>query len=468
MPKLSKLQRVSGALRRNALAVVLAAVAVVPLSVLANPYEKTLANGLRVIVKEDPRAPTVVHMVWYRVGAMDEVSGTSGVAHVLEHMMFKATKNMKAGEFSKRVAAAGGRDNAFTSLDYTAYFQQVPKAKLGAMMALEADRMTNLIVDPAEYTKEIKVVMEERRMRTDDRPQSRVSESLMAAAFVEHPYRRPIIGWMSDLENMTADDVRGWYRRWYVPNNAYVVVVGDVNKDEVFKLAEKYYGRLARRTLPSRKPQGEPDQAGVRRVEVKAPAKLPYINMAYKVPELRDVGKDREPFALEVLSGILDGHDAARFSRNLVRGSKIAVSAGSGYDATARGKGLFYLEGTPAEGKSAAELEQALRAEIERIKKEGVHAEELQRVKTQLIAAQVYKRDSMMAQALEIGGIEAVGLHWRDLDTIQEKIRSVTAEEVRAVAGKYFKDDGLTVAVLDPQPLGDKPPRTEPQSGLLH
>jgi zinc protease len=190
--------------------------------------------------------------------------------------------------------------------------------------------------------------------------------------------------------------------------------------------------------------------------------------MAYKVPELRDVGKDREPFALEVLSGILDGHDAARFSRNLVRGSKIAVSAGSGYDATARGEGLFYLEGTPAEGKSAAELEQALRAEIERIKKEGVPAEELQRVKTQLIAAQVYKRDSMMAQALEIGGIEAVGLHWRDLDTIQAKIRSVTAEEVQSVAGKYFKDDGLTVAVLDPQPLGDKPPRTEQQSGLLH
>ena len=163
MPKLSKLQRVSEVLRRNALTMVLAAIAAAPLSVLANPYEKTLANGLRVIVKEDPRAPTVVHMVWYRVGAMDEVSGTSGVAHVLEHMMFKATKNMKAGEFSKRVAAAGGRDNAFTSLDYTAYFQQVPKAKLGAMMALEADRMTNLIVDPAEYAKEIKVVMEEDR-----------------------------------------------------------------------------------------------------------------------------------------------------------------------------------------------------------------------------------------------------------------------------------------------------------------
>lgn len=436
-------------------------------SAFANPYEKTLANGLRVIVKEDPRAPTAVHMVWYRVGAMDEVSGTSGVAHALEHMMFKATRHLKPGEFNQRVAAAGGRDNAFTSLDYTAYFQLVPAGRLGEMMALEAERMANLIVDPVEFAKEIKVIMEERRLRTEDKPRSKVHEALMATALSAHPYRRPIIGWMNDLQNMTADDIKDWYRRWYVPNNAYVIVVGDVRKDDVFRAAEKTYGRIPQRPLSPRKAQQEPEQKGIKRVEVKAPAKLPYLAMAYRVPRLIEPGKDREPYALEVLSGILDGHDAARLTRSLVRGSKVAVSAGAGYDGTARGESLFLLDGTPAEGRTAADLEQALRAEIERIKKEGVAADELQRVKTQLIAAQVYKRDSMMAQAMEIGGIEAVGLHWRDLDTILDRIRSVTAEEVQSVARRYFVDDSLTVAVLDPQPVEEQAPRATPV-GLRH
>ncbi len=435
---------------------------------LANPYEKTLSNGLRVIVKEDHRAPTVAHMVWYRIGSMDEVDGTSGVAHVLEHMMFKGTKRLKPGQFSKLVAEAGGRDNAFTSLDYTAYFQQVPKARLSEMMSLEADRMANLIVDPAEFGKEIKVVMEERRLRTEDNPQSKVHEQLMASVFQTHPYRRPVIGWMSDLENMTAEDAKDWYRRWYAPNNAYVIVVGDVDKDEVFRLAEKHYGVIKRRALPARKVQTEPEQTGVKRVVVKAPAKLPYLAMAYKMPELRDVEKDREPYALEVLATVLDGHDAARFARNLVRGSRVAVSAGAGYDATVRGEALFFLDGTPAEGKTVADLEAALRAEVERIKQEGVSAEELARVKTQTIASQVFKRDSMFAQAMEIGRTESAGLHWRDIDRMLDKIRSVTADEVQAAARKYFNDDTLTIAVLDPQPLPEATAPRQAPAGLRH
>ena len=436
-----------------------AALALAAAAAQANPYEKTLANGLRVIVQEDRRAPTAVHMVWYRAGSMDEVDGTSGVAHVLEHMMFKGTKALKPGEFNKRVAAAGGRDNAFTSLDYTAYFQQVPAKRLGEMMALEADRMANLVLDAKEFGQEIKVVMEERRLRTEDNPQALVYEKQMAAAFQAHPYRRPIIGWMNDLENMTAADARDWYRRWYAPNNAYVVVVGDVNKDEVFRLAEKHYGRIPGRALPGRKPQNEPPQAGIKRLVVKAPAQLPYLSMAWKAPALRDLQNEREPFALEMLAGVLDGHDAARLARNLVRGAKIAVSANAGYDATVRGEALFVVSGTPAEGRTVAELESALRTEIARVANEGVGAQELERVRTQLIAAQVYKRDSMMAQAMEIGRTEATGFHWRDIDTLLEKIRSVTAEEVQAVARKYFKDDMLTVAVLDPQPLPEGSPQ---------
>ena len=427
----------------------------------ANPYEKTLANGLRIIVQEDHRAPTAVHMVWYRAGSMDEVDGTSGVAHVLEHMMFKGTKNLKPGEFNKRVAAAGGRDNAFTSLDYTAYFQQVPTSRLGEMMALEADRMANLVLDPKDFEQEIRVVMEERRLRTEDNPQALVYEKQMAAAFQAHPYRRPIIGWMNDLENMTAADAREWYRRWYAPNNAYVIIVGDVRHEAAFRLAEKHYGKIPRRTLPGRKPQIEPAQVGIKRITVKAPAKLPYLVMAWKAPALRDVDKEREPYALEVLAAVLDGHDGARFARNLVRGSRIAVSAGAGYDATVRGEALFVVSGTPTEGRTVAELETALREEIARVAREGISVQELERVKTQTIAAQVYKRDSMMAQAMEIGRIEAAGFRWRDIDALLEKIRSVTADEVQAVARKYFDDARLTVATLDPQPL---PEGTPPKS----
>ena len=441
--------------------------AVSPAPTFANPYETKLANGLRVIVKEDRRAPTAVHMVWYRAGSMDEKDGTSGVAHVLEHLMFKGTKSLKPGEFNKRVAEAGGRDNAFTSRDYTAYFQIVPKGALPEMMQLEADRMANLKLEPQEFASEIKVVMEERRLRTDDNPTSRVHETLNATMFQAHPYRRPIIGWMDDLEHMTWQDARDWYRQWYAPNNAYVVVVGDVDHREVFRLAQKYYGPHKPRVLPERKPQSEPEQAGIRRVSVKAPAKLPYLAMAWKTPKLRDVNKDRDPYALEVLAAVLDGHDASRFSTNLVRGSRIAQSAGAGYDGSLRGEATFTLDGQPAEGKTVAELEAALRAEIKRVQDEGVSAEELARVKTQSIAAQIYKRDSLMAQAMEIGGIEATGLSWRDIDLLLEKLKGVTAEEVQAVARKYFSDDTLSIAVLDPQPVENSKPR-KPSGAVRH
>jgi zinc protease len=425
----------------------------------ANPYETTLKNGLRVIVKEDRRAPTAVQMVWYRIGSMDEVDGTSGVAHVLEHMMFKGTPNVGPGEFNRRVAAAGGRDNAFTSRDYTAYFQQVPKEKLPEMMQLEADRMRHLNVEEKEFAQEIKVVMEERRMRTDDNPQSRLFEQANAVAFQAHPYRRPIIGWMSDLEAMTAADAKAWYDTWYVPNNAYVVISGDVDHKEVFALAEKYYGPLEGRPLPARKPQDEPQQDGTRRVTVKAPAELPVLLMAYKAPALRDVERDRDPYALEMLGAVLDGHDAARFNKKLVREDKVALSVDYGYDGTARGPGMVIISGTPSEGRSAADLEAAIRAEIARVQQDGVSEPELRRARAQLVAAQVFKLDSMFGQAMEIGQAESSGLSYRQLDRMLEKLQQVTAADVQAVARKYFVDDTLTVGVLDPQPLDGKPRR---------
>jgi zinc protease len=432
---------------------------------LANPYETTLANGLRVIVKEDRRAPTAVQMVWYRAGSMDEKDGSSGLAHVLEHLMFKGTQKVKSGEFSQRVAAAGGRDNAFTSRDYTAYFQQVPVRALPEMMMLEADRMANLRIPRKGYDQEIKVVMEERRWRTEDDPVSLVHEALNSMAFQAHPYRRPVIGWMDDLLNMTQSDTEQWYRSWYAPNNAWLVIAGDVRHEEVFRLAAKYYGGIKPQVMPERKPQNEPAQKGIRRVVVKAPAKLPYIAMAWKVPKLLDVNKDREPYALAVLSAVLDGGAASRFSKNLVRGQKIAQSAGAGYDSTARGESLFVVDGQSAEGHAIGELEAALRGEIKRIQEEGVSPEELARIKTQTIAGQVFKRDSVMGQAMEIGATVVIGMDWRDIDKMLDRIRSVTADEVQAVAKKYFGDDTLTIATLDPQPID---PDAEAKKPAVH
>ncbi len=415
---------------------------------LANPYEITLKNGLRVIVKEDRRAPTAAQMVWYRIGSMDEVDGASGVAHVLEHMMFKGTPSIGPGEFNKLVAAAGGRDNAFTSRDYTAYFQQVPNEKLAEMMRLEADRMRHLNVDPKEFAQEIKVVMEERRMRTDDNPQSKLFEQMNAVAFQAHPYRRPIIGWMNDLETMTAADAKAWYDTWYVPNNAFVVIVGDVDHKEVFALAEKYYGQLEGRPLPARKPQVEPAQDGTRRVNVKAPAELPVLIMGYKAPVLRDIDKDSDPYALQMLAAILDGHDAARLTKKLVREDKVALSVGIDYDATGRGPGMIYLHGSPSAGRTVADLETALRAEIARIQKDGVSEPELKRARAQLVAAEVYKLDSMFGQAMEIGQIESAGLPYQKLDRMLEKLQKVSAAEVQAAAKKYLSDETLTIGVL--------------------
>jgi len=427
-----------------------------------------LANGMKVLIKRDGRAPTVAHMVWYRAGSMDEVNGRTGVAHVLEHMMFKGTRDLGPGEFSRRVAAMGGRENAFTSRDYTGYFQQVHRSRLADVMALEADRMAHLRLSESEFAKEIKVVMEERRMRTEDRARGVVFEQLMATAFVAHPYRAPIIGWMSDLESLTVADAQAWYDTWYSPSNAVLVISGDVQPSEVIALAERTYGKVAARAVPERKPQNEPPQRGMRRIDVKAPAENPYVVMAWKVPGLRNVANDREAYALEVLSTVLSGGDATRLVRNIVRGSRVANQAGAGYDLLQRGPALFIMDGTPAQGRTTGDVESALRAEVARIAREGVPDRELERAKVQYVAERIYKRDSIFAQAMELAGLEMVGLSSADADRVLDQIRSVTAQEVQAVAEKYFGDDSLTVATLLPQPIDRQQPARTPAAGSRH
>ena len=430
----------------------------IPLVALAEIQEFTLKNGLKLVVQEDHRAPVVVSQVWYRAGALDEVNGKTGVAHVLEHMMFKGTKKVPAGQFSRLIAAAGGKENAFTGMDYTCYFQQLEKSHLPLSFKLEADRMTNLQITDEEFAKEIKVVMEERRWRTEDKPQSKVNEQFQSTAFRAHPYARPVVGFMNDLEHMTAADAREWYNTWYAPNNATIVVVGDVKTQEVLKLAKQYFGNIKPRKLPARKPQTEPPQIGERRVVVKAPAKLPYLVMGYHVPTLSDKAQTPEqawePYALDVLAGVLSGNDSARLNQKLVREAALAVDVGAGYDSTSRGReALFELEGMPSEGKTITELETALVAQIEKIKTDGVTQQELDRVKAAVIAADVYQRDSMFYQAMQIGQLETMGYSWRLLKEYPEKLKAVTSEQIQAVAKKYLVKDNMTIAILDPQPL---------------
>jgi zinc protease len=427
----------------------------------------TLSNGLTVIVKPDRRAPTAAHMLWVRVGSMDEVDGTTGVAHVLEHMLFKGTATVKPGEFSRRVAALGGRDNAFTSRDATGYHQQIPSGKLEDVMRLEADRFANNQWPDDEFKREIEVVKEERRSRTEESPRAKMYEAANAITFTASPYRRPVVGWMSDLDAMTPQDARDFYKRWYVPGNAAVVVAGDVDVVEVKRLAEKYYGPITASPVPARKPRDEPEQTGVRRLDFKGVASQAYVSMAFKVPKLvpadvmgddKDSTGNRDPLALTVLAAVLDGYSGARLNRALEQGqaggeSRVADSAGAYNGLTGRGPQLFMLDGVPAAGKTAAQVAAALREQVALVAKNGVSEAELNRVKTQWIASETYKLDSVFNQARELGSNWINGMPLDFDKRLIARLRSVTSAEVQAVAAKYFGDDQMTQATLLPQAM---------------
>jgi zinc protease len=423
------------------------------------PQQFTLANGMTLIVQPDRRSPTAVQMVWVRVGSIDEVDGTSGVAHALEHMMFKGTKDIKPGEFSRRVAALGGQENAFTTRDYTGYYQQIPVGSLEQVMKLESDRFANNQWPDDEFKREIEVVKEERRLRTEDQPRALLGEQQNAAVFTASPYHRPVVGWMSDLDAMTPEDARAFFKRWYVPANAVLVVAGDVDVAQVRAMAEKYYGRIPSSVVPARKPRTEPAQRGIRRIELKAPAEQAYVSLAFRVPQLASIDDaNSDAWALVVLSAVLDGYAGARLDRALTQGpDRVADSAGAYSGFMGRGPQLFVLDGVPAAGKSAEVVEAALRAQLARVAKDGVGEAELARVKTQWVASETYKRDSVMAQARELGSNWIQGLPLDASERIVARLQSVTAAQVQAVAAKYFGDDQLTVATLRPLPPEAKP-----------
>ena len=416
----------------------------------ATVHEKTLENGLKVIVKEDHRAPVATAQVWYKVGSASEYGGITGVSHVLEHMMFKGTPKYPAGQFSKILATIGARDNAFTGRDYTAYYQLFDVSKLETSFDLESDRMAHLNLDEAEFIKELEVVKEERRLRTEDNPNALTYEQFIATAFNSSPYHNPVIGWMNDLDHMQVTDLREWYQQWYTPNNATLVVVGDVNPEQVFALAQKYYGPVASREVAKLKPRIEPGQVGERRVEVKAVAKLPYMLMGYKVPSLKTAEDSREAYALSILAGILDGGRSSRLSKNLVRDKEIAASAGAGYDLYSAKSNMFLFDGTPNADNSLEQLEQAIIQEIKKLQTELVSERELKRVKAQVVAGEVYQQDSVQRQAYVIGSLETIGLGWEAMNEYADNIQKITAEDVREVAKKYLVDDAKTIAILTP------------------
>jgi zinc protease len=422
-------------------------------AVSAPVSEETLSNGLKIVVQEDHRSPVVVSQVWYKVGASYEYGGITGVSHMLEHMMFKGTQKHAPGEFSRIISVNGGSENAFTGQDYTAYFQTLERSRLSISFELEADRMRNLRLLPEEYAKEHQVVLEERRMRTDDQPRARLAEHFDALAYSNSPYRNPVIGWPEDIGGLSLDDLSRWYKQWYAPNNATLVVVGDVEPKAVFALAKKYFGALKPSQLLPAKPQGEVEQLGERRMTVKVPAKLPFLVMAYKVPVLKGAKEAWEPYAIEVLTGILDGGNSARLSAHLIRGQQLAASVSAGYDAYSRLPSLFTLEGTAAEGKTLPELEKALLAEVRQLQETPVSQEELDRVKAQVLAGKVFERDSIFYQAMQLGMAETVGLGWQVVDQYVEKINAVTADQIQQVAGKYLISDRLSVGYLDPLPI---------------
>lgn len=414
-------------------------------------HEFTLKNGLKVLVKEDHRAPIVVSMIWYKVGSADEQGGLTGLSHAMEHLMFKGTPQYPLGEFSKTIAALGGQENAFTSNDYTAYFEKMGASQLAVAFKMEADRMNHLNFDESEFAKEIKVIQEERRLRTDDNPQALLFERFLATAHLSEAYHHPVIGWMSDLKQMQVGDLKTWYQRYYAPNNATLVVVGDVNSKQVEALAQNYFSQIPAKRLVKRKEQKEPPVLGQKKVLVEAPSKLPMLIMGYSVPSLRTAKNPWEPYALELIASILDAGESARFSKNLIRTSQVATGVEAHYNLHSHYATQFMVYGAPSQQHSIKALKKALLAELEALKQTPVSAKELDRVKNQIIAQKTFEKDSIFGQAMELGLLETTGIGWQAASRYEDAIKQVTPEQIQQTAIRYFQTNNRTDGELKPE-----------------
>ena len=406
----------------------------------APPATFTLGNGLQVVVIPDHRTPVVTQMIWYKVGSADETPGKSGLAHFLEHLMFKGTSKHPAGEFSETVLRAGGNENAFTSTDYTGYFQRVPREELGKMMEFEADRMTGLILKDENVLPERDVVLEEYNMRVANNPEARLTEQIMAALYLNHPYGRPVIGWHQEIEKLDREDALAFYKRFYAPNNAILVIAGDVDAAEIRPMAERTFGMVAAQPgIPVRRlrPQ-EPEPAGPRTVTLSdARVEQPSLRRSYLVPSAATAASGESP-ALDVLAQLMGGGSNSYLNRRLVVDRPLAVSAGAGYQGTSLDPSQFSISVGPKPGVEFSQIEQVIDSVISDVCQKPIRAEDLERVKTQLIAEAIYAQDNQATLARWYGGALTTGLSIDDIRSWPDRIRAVTAKQVREAAQKWL------------------------------
>jgi len=409
------------------------------------PLEATFDNGLRVLLLEDRRSPIISFQVWYRVGSRNESPGATGISHLLEHMMFKGTGTFGPGVYARLIEQNGGQDNAFTSHDYTGYYVNIAVDKVDLVIPLEADRMRNLLLNPREIDAERQVVLEERRMRTEDDPQGFLGEELAAIAFKAHPYRWPIIGWMEDIQRITPEELRAHYATYYVPNNALVVAVGDFKAAELLEKITRAFGPIPRGADPPPVRAVEPPQNGERRVTVRKEARLPLVYIGYPVPNFRSP----DAYALDLLSTILSEGRSSRLYRRLVYEQQIALNAWGDYSYFSADPNLFWFSATPLPGHPVEAVEKALLDEIERLKTELVSETELERAKNQIEAAFVFQQDSIHRRASLLARFELIG-GWRLLQRFVPGIRAVTTRDLQRVARQYFPDHRRNVGILVP------------------
>ena len=413
-----------------------------------NPETTILANGMRVVVIRNHRVPVVTHMVWYGVGAADEGPGESGIAHFLEHLMFKGTKKRAPGEFSRILARHGGQENAFTSSDYTAYFQTVAVDRLEMVMEMEADRMTNLVLTENGVETEKSVVLEERRSRTDNNPGGLLAEQVDAALYLNHPYRRPVIGWAHEIEALNLKQVMAFYKKWYSPSNAILVVGGDITLEKLKPLAEKYYGSIpALPPTPRLRPTEPPQHAGRRVTLEDKRVRQPAWGRAYLAPGYLN-GETKHAYALEVLSNILGQGATSRLFQALVVEGKFAIGAGSYYQGDNRGPGKFALYASPRPGVSMATLESKIEALLADLLRQGVTTDDVERAKKRIRAQAVYARDSLSTGARVLGAALAVGLSIEYVETWPDRIGAVTAQDVNAAARAVLNGSHSVTSLL--------------------
>jgi len=407
--------------------------------------EYKLKNDLKILIIEEHKAPVVTFQVWYRVGSREEPSGKSGLSHLVEHMMFKGTPNYGPSALSKIVQKNGGTDNAYTTKDYTVYFELFSSDRIALSLELEADRMQNLTMEPKEVSSERDVVMEERRLRYEDDPQHALFEEVVAAAFKVHPYQKPVIGWMSDLKSIGRDDLYPYYKTYYSPRNAVIVMVGDVNSDEMIERVKSSFGDMPSGSLVKPMNFTEPDQKGERRVILRREAELPYIIMAYHSPSF----PHEDSYALDVLNWILSGGKSSRLYRSLVYETRIALNVSADYSGFNRDPYLFFLYATASPGRDIKEIEESLSSEIEKLKREPPSVREVQKAKNQIEASFIMEQDSIYMQAMKYGMFEMLG-DWRLVSKYLEGIRKVTPEDLVKVSRKYLDENNRTVGILIP------------------